>query len=100
MIEGLWIEMLSDKLRGLFDRRVGYHEEKAAWYKTQADQIAAGADTMQPSNNPTQSLRSSQREHENKASFFRVLAENLIPNETYRLSEQNCMRIELYAQYF
>ena len=41
-----------------------------------------------------------QREHENKSAFFHTLADNLIPGETYRLSEQNCMRIELYAQYF
>jgi hypothetical protein len=100
MIEGLWIEMSSDKLRSLFNVRVGYHRDKAAWYKIQADEIEVHAKDMPASNNPVQSLRSSQREHENKAAFFGVLAENLIANETYRLSEQNCMRIELYSQYF
>lgn len=100
MIEGLWIEMPSDKLRSLFNVRVGYHEDKAAWYKKQADQLSEQVEATNASNNPTHSLRTSQREHENKAAFFRVLAENVIPNEVYRLSEQNCMRIELYAQYF
>ena len=101
MIEGLWIEMSSDKLRKILDRRVGYHEEKASWYKRQAASLSEHVEANpNVSNNPTQSLRNSQREHENKAAFFRTLAANIIPNETYRLSEQNCIRLEFYAQYF
>lgn len=102
MIDGLWIEMSSDKLKGLFNTRVGYHRDKAAWYKKQADQLSEQVEEASAftSNNPTQSLRASQKSHEDKAAFFAVLADNIIPNETYRLSEQNCIRIELYAQYF
>lgn len=100
MIEGLWIEMSSAKLKGLFDGRAEYHAGKAEWYRRQADTLSTEIEQINVSNNPTQSLRNSQREHENKAAFFAVLAENLIPNETYRLSEQNCIRIELFAQYF
>lgn len=101
MIEGLWIEMKSDKLRGLFEERAKYHSGKANWYKKQADTIATEVDeARQVTNNPVQSLRASEKQHQDKAAFFTVLAENVIPNETYRLSEQNCMRIELYAQYF
>ncbi len=100
MIEGLWIEMSSDKLRSLFNFRVGYHSDKAAWYKKQADTLSEQVEATNASNNPTQSLRASQKSHEDKAGFFRILADNIIPNETYRLNEQNCIRIELYAQYF
>jgi hypothetical protein len=102
MIEGLWIEMSSDKLKALFEKRVAYHVAKRQWYKAQADSIEIGESSLGTvaSNNPVQSLRSSQKNHEDKAAFFTVLAENIIPNETYRLNEQNCMRIELYAQYF
>jgi hypothetical protein len=100
MVEGLWIEMSSDKLRSLLNTRVGYHSDKAAWYKKQANALSEQVETTNASNNPTQSLRSSQREHEGKATFFRVLADNVIPNETYRLSEENCLRIELYSRYF
>ncbi len=100
MIEGLWIEMSSAKLQKLFEARVRYHSDKAVWYKRQADTLSEQVAETHASNNPTQSLRHSQTGHENKAAFFRVLAENLVLNETYRLSEQNCIRIELYAEYF
>lgn len=100
MVEGLWIEMSSDKLQKLFDGRVKYHRERSAWYKAQADVIERGTEQLLISNNPVQSLRSSQKSHEDKAAFYTVLAENIIPNEVYRLNEQNCIRIELYAQYF
>lgn len=101
MIEGLWIEMSSDKLRRILEHRANHHQEKATWYKAQADSLSEQIEAnLGVSNNPTQSLRNSQREHENKTTFFLMLAENIIPDETYRLSEQNCIRLEFFAQYF
>jgi hypothetical protein len=101
LIEGLWIEMSSEKLKGYLNLRVTHHAEKAAWYKKQADQLSEQvAAEPHVSNNPTQSLRTSQNSHEQKFTFFKMLADNLIPGATYRLSQDNCVRIELYAQYF
>ena len=101
MIEGIWIEMSSDKLKGLLSERAAHHTEKAAWYKKQVETLSAEIDqNPNVSNNPVQTLRNSQTSHEARAGFFQALADNVIPNETYRLSEENCMRIELYSRYF
>jgi hypothetical protein len=101
IIDGLWIEMPSLKLKSYLTVRVTHHAEKAAWYKEQADRLSEQvAAESHVTNNPTYSLRTSQNQHEQKYTFFKMLAENLIPDATYRLSQDNCVRIELYAQYF
>ena len=100
LIEGLYIEMPTEKLRGYLDARVKHHAEKAAWYKEQADKLSVEIAESHVTNNPTQSLRSSQNSHEQKYTFFKMLSENLIADATYRLSQDNCVRLELYSQYF
>lgn len=101
MIEGLQIEMHSSKLKSLLDARVRHHTEKAEWYRKQVENLTKEIeDNPSVSNNPIQSLRNSQTSHEAKATFFLMLSDNIIGGETYRLTEENCVRIELYARYF
>jgi len=101
MIEGLKIEMTTDKLRGHLKERQEHHEGKSSWYRTQVVNLSAEIDArLDVSNNPTQSLRNSQLSHEHKASFFKLLADNLIPNETYRLSQEDCVLLDLRERYF
>lgn len=100
MIDGLWIQMSSDKLQQFLSERAKAHADKAVWYKEQANSVEAGRPAEGVTNDPVTSLRQSQRTHEGKATFFTVLAENLIPAETYRLSEANCISLELYSRYF
>ena len=101
VIDGLYIEMPTAKLRDYLNVRVQHHAEKAAWYKKQADQLSEQVSAeAHVTNNPTQSLRTSQNSHEQKYTFFKMLSENLIPDAIYRLSQDNCIRLELYALYF
>ena len=100
MINGLHIQMTSAKLKAIFEERAQYHSEKAAWYGARAKDLKEEMPTLMVSNNPTDSLVQSQRTHEGKATFFLLLAQNIIPDEIYRLSDQDCLRVELYSQYF
>jgi hypothetical protein len=101
MITGLYIQMPTEKLQRHLDSRRRYHAEKAEWYKTQVANLSAEVDArLDVSNNPTQSLRQSQMSHENKAAFFALLAENLIPDETYRLSQDDCILLDLRERFF
>lgn len=101
MIQGLQIELSSDEIRQHLKNRVSYHSDKAEWYEGQIDSLSAGL-REQPniSNDPVSSLRRSLSEHQNKAAFFAVLRDHIIPDETYRLSEHDLGRLEFIAVYF
>ena len=92
--------MTSEKLGRMLQAKACHHGAKAAAYQKQAASFSATIGESGQSNDPTSSLRDSQRRHENKATFFDLLVENLILDEIYRLSEQDCVRLELYSQYF
>lgn len=100
VIDGLYIEMPTEKLRAYLQDRVNHHGGKAEWYKKQADTLKEEIPESFVTNNPTQSLRASQEQHEKKYAFFKMLADNLIPDAIYRLSQANCVALEMYAQYF
>ena len=40
------------------------------------------------------------KEHEDKYGYFMFMAEHLVPDETYRLSESDLSRLEIAARYF
>ena len=55
---------------------------------------------MGVSNDPTRSLLNSAEEHTGRAGLFSVLAEHLIPNETYILGDHDLTRLELISRHF
>lgn len=100
MIQGIQIEMTSKQLREHIEARVGYHAEKMKWYSAQVTSLKSGGmEDTNHSNNPIGSLVSSAKGHGEKAAFFRVLADHLVANETYRLSEQDLTRLEFVSRY-
>lgn len=104
MINGLYIQMATEKLRAHLFSRIDEHGRKARWYGEQADnlsdKIEETADLGKMTNqSPVASLRQSQKSHADRASFFALLADNLIPDELYRLSQEDCILLDLRAQY-
>jgi len=49
---------------------------------------------------PIRDLEHKIHEHENKAGFFLFMAEHLVMDEVYRLSESDLARLEIAARYF
>lgn len=101
MIDGLKIHVSSEEIRGHLEKRAGYHRDKASFYAKQASQLReGGVGTTGHSNDPVGSLQSSQRSHEEKSAFFAFMAEHVIPNDTYQLSENDLTRLEFVSRYF
>ena len=95
MIEGLKIEISSDNLRAHLLKRAVHHRQKAALYGEKIDSLkSSGVEVQAMSNDPIHSLQSSQRTHAQSAAFFQGFADNLVPNERYRLNEHELSRIE------
>lgn len=105
MINGLFIQMTTDKLRDHLRQRFDEHDHKAKWYGEQANNLSGKieetADAGKMSNQgPVTQLRNSQQSHQHRADFFGLLVDNLIPEETYRLSQEDCILLDLRSQYF
>jgi hypothetical protein len=101
MIEGLKIEITSDELRVHILARAEHHRERATFYEAQVSNLRAGGLTAERgvSNDPVGSLNHSATQHRNKTAFFAFLAEHLVPGETYRLTENDLERLEIFSRY-
>lgn len=101
MIEGLKIDVSSAELTDHLADRASYHQEKRAFYTKQAKALVDGGIRENPgvSNDPTAQLQNSAKTHAEREAFFRFLAEHVVADETYRLSEQDLTRLEIVSRY-
>jgi len=101
MIEGLKIKITSDELRKHLQERSKYHLDKVTFYNGQVTALQdSGLSSNMTSNDPVGSLKSSAEKHQDKFALFTFMAEHVIPNEEYILSENDLSRIELASRYF
>jgi hypothetical protein len=101
VIQGVQIELTTEQLRDHIAARAEHHRGRAAWYGAQVRQLhAGGVREQRVSNDPVSSLEGSQEEHQRKAALFAFLAEHLIPDETYRLSEHDFTRLEFVDRWY
>jgi hypothetical protein len=99
MIEGIRIELNTDELCKHLLGRVKFHHDKGQWYANHAQELKdAGSEGK--SNDPAASLRQSANTHADREAFFQFIADHLIPNEVYRLSESDFTRLEFAARFF
>jgi hypothetical protein len=100
VIEGLAFDVSSEELEEHLQKRMKHHVDKASFY---AGQVAAlrggGVGAQSATNDPVSSLENSQRQHEGRMALFAFMAEHVVPDEVYRLSEQDLARIEIIARY-
>lgn len=101
MIEGLKIDVSSTELEEHLSKRVEYHTERAEFYGLQVQNLkAGGVGILAQSNDPVSSLEGSEKSHQDKAAFYRFMKDHVIPDETYRLTEQDLVRLEIVSRYF
>lgn len=107
-VQGLKVQLSTDKLRGLVVGRVNYHTKKADFFEKEAstrsqDMIGfaeqvreIGKVSLQPlGGNIAEQMQNQSRYHRNLATYFAFLVENLIPDETYVLDETDLRRLEV-----
>ena len=101
MIEGLKIDISTAELRNHFEERAKYHRKKADWYHSQIKSLReGGVAPTRMSNDPVGSLEHSASHHVTKTAYFTFMAEHLIPDEIYRLTEDDLGHIELASKYY
>lgn len=102
MIEGIRIDVSSDELVARLAERIQFHHEKAKRYAAQIEALTSSGIQPNPSNSgdPFRDLTQHRDTHANKVALFTFMRDHVVPNETYRLSEQDLGRIEILDRYF
>lgn len=100
MIEGIKLDFTTDELASHLRGRIEHHKERQAFYKERAALLKGSEDAVQPNysnavrGNPVDQMESSATKHENIFKTFEIILSHLIPNETYRLEEDDLTRLE------
>ena len=100
MIEGLKFDFSGKELVSHLRSKVAHHTERKAFYEQQAKALTAGGAerTDYSGGDPVKALGDKAKTHENRRSFFAVLADHTDTNETYRLSESELIMLELISR--
>lgn len=102
MIDGLKIELPSAELKTLLEGRLKYHQQKVDAYQAQRAQLekievtlGEEARRMGKSSNasPLENVEDAIKRHQNQTVYYKFMAEHVIPNETYRLCENDLHRL-------
>jgi hypothetical protein len=100
MIDGLIIQVSSAEIEEHLRERASHHQERRMFYERQVASLKEGGLRAQRvSNDPVGSLQESAHRHGEREAFLRFMAEHIVPDETYRLSEQDLIRIEIVSRY-
>jgi len=105
MITGFQLDVSSDELKNHLQIKADYHKGKAESYgrqlegvtKLMSDEPNAG---LGQTVNADTGLHNQYRSHAQRASFFKFCADHILPNETYRLTEENLIKLEFVERFF
>lgn len=101
MIDGLRIEMKSAEVVAHCLSRAAMHREKAETY---AKRIAAVGEAMGEvavaSNDPAFNMKGKLDHHRKQLGFFSFIAEHVVPDDVYRLTEEDLGRLEIASRYY
>jgi uncharacterized protein (DUF342 family) len=102
MITGLFIDVSSVELKSMLEGRLKFHQDKVEAYTSQLEgleklEAALGEEakklgkgsTATPKDNMLQTIQ----KHSNQVIYYKFMAEHVVPSETYRLGENDLMRL-------
>lgn len=95
LIEGFKIDVPGQELKHHLMDRATYHSDKGQEYAEQARGVAALQAPSGASNDPVSSLQQSARQHSDKANLFLFMANHVLTDATYRLSERDLAYTEI-----
>lgn len=102
MIQGLFIDVPSTELKVMLEGRLKYHQDKVTMYQAQLaglEKLEAGLDEearrlgKTSTATPKESMQEAVKKHSNQVVYYKFMAEHVVPNETYRLGEQELTRL-------
>lgn len=95
MIEGIHLDFKSSEIKKHLLERMRHHKEREVFYLTQIRKVRkAGADRAGYIN-PVSALEKKVESHRERCDLFAIMAQHIIPNEVYRLTETDLGHIEL-----
>lgn len=107
-IEGVQLSISSGELKDLLMTRVDYHAGRATFFSKKAEELAPELEAADDEaeeigkymsggrgNDPAAQLAQKAKHHRNRATVLKFMAEHLVPNETYILTESDLQRIEV-----
>ena len=103
MIEGLHFDIEFGEMKEHLLKKARHHDERRTWYERRIHDLKEGGvetDHQVSGGNPLENLRNQATKHEGRSEFFQFLADHLIENETYRLSESDLRTLEFISRYF
>ena len=95
MIKGFKIDVTTEKLKSYLEQKVTYHTKKAEAYEAKAAALKAEGIQQAGSYDPVLDFETKVRQHRRKAEYFAFVADNLVPDETYRLTKKDFAKIGL-----
>ena len=100
MIEGMKLDFTTKQLENHLLSRISHHEERTKFYCNQVTALRAGnAESQQYTNgDPIRSLSDSMRKHQNRQELFEVMLRHLVPDEVYRLDEDDLLKLEIMSR--
>lgn len=107
MIEGLQIDVSSTELREMLLGRLEHHKKKIEAYESQEKQLAElekkladDAEQVSKVSNagPLTSVQQALKKHRDQVIYYRFMAEHVVPNETYRLTDADLVRLGVQAE--
>lgn len=112
IIEGLKIQVSSEELEQHLRDRAAHHAARREFYLGQARNLDSGiheleldeeAEAMAFSNSgrgdPRQSMRAAAKTHEERQAFFTFLADHIVQDVTYQLTESEFLKLEYVSRY-
>ena len=101
MIDGIKIQLKSEELKQHLLDKVKYHQNKNSFYEDQVNALKSGGIKSEAvTNDPVSSLEQSAKKHKGKAEYFQFLADHLVADEIYQLSENDLTKLEIISYYF
>lgn len=102
------VDVSSDELLKILKERKKHHDDKSAAYSKQAGEltkvisaIEEDMDIGKVSNGtPAESMERKAREHSEKARYYEFMIDHVIKNDTYRLSQEDLVRLGITARIY
>jgi hypothetical protein len=102
MIEGLKLDISSEELKNHLSKKIAHHKERERFYAEQVASLTKGG--VQPTNysggDPVRALKEKEERHTSRAELLTFLRDHLIPDQTYRLTEQDLVSIEIVSRFW
>jgi len=102
MIQGIQLELSGNELAIHLFERVDHHNVRAGFYDQQVAAMIQGAPEVEREEeqsysgmvDPVHQMKLKARDHRKKRELFRFMAEHILLGETYRITEQDLLRLE------